>query len=116
MEEPPGQVIFILCTTEAQKILGTIVSRCQRYDFRRIPSDLINQRLEEISREEGVAADPDALRLVSRYSAGSLRDAENLLEQLAVSYSDCVGIKQVEDLLGLGHSERWLDLVTSLLT
>ncbi|MEE3004112.1 MAG: DNA polymerase III subunit gamma/tau [Chloroflexota bacterium] len=116
LEEPPGHVIFILCTTEAQKILGTIVSRCQRYDFRRIPSDLINQRLEEISQEEGVAADPDALRLVSRYSAGSLRDAENLLEQLAVSYSDGVGIKQVEDLLGLGHSERWLDLVTSLLT
>ena len=116
LEEPPGHVIFILCTTEAQKILGTIVSRCQRYDFRRIPSDLINQRLEEISKEEGVAADTDALRLVSRYSAGSLRDAENLLEQLAVSYSEGVGIKQVEELLGLGHSERWLDLVTGLLT
>ena len=116
LEEPPGHVIFILCTTEAQKILGTIVSRCQRYDFRRIPSDLINQRLGEISKEEGVAADTDALRLVSRYSAGSLRDAENLLEQLAVSYSEGVGIKQVEELLGLGHSERWLDLVTCLLT
>ena len=116
LEEPPGHVIFILCTTEAQKILGTIVSRCQRHDFRRIPSDLINQRLEEISKEEGVAADTDALRLVSRYSAGSLRDAENLLEQLAVSYSEGVGIKQVEELLGLGHSERWLDLVTGLLT
>ena len=116
LEEPPGHVIFILCTTEAQKILGTIVSRCQRYDFRRIPSDLINQRLEEISKEEGVAADTDALRLVSRYSAGSLRDAENLLEQLAVSYSEGVGVKQVEELLGLGHSERWLDLVTGLLT
>ena len=116
LEEPPSHVIFILCTTESEKILGTIISRCQRYDFRRIPSDLINQRLEEISREEGVAADTDALRLVSRYSAGSLRDAENLLEQLAVSYSDGVGIKQVEELLGLGHSERWLDLVTSLLT
>ena len=116
LEEPPGHVIFILCTTEAQKILGTIVSRCQRHDFRRIPSDLINQRLGEISKEEGVAADTDALRLVSRYSAGSLRDAENLLEQLAVSYSEGVGIKQVEELLGLGHSERWLDLVTCLLT
>jgi DNA polymerase-3 subunit gamma/tau len=116
LEEPPGHIIFILCTTEAQKILGTIVSRCQRYDFRRIPSDLINQRLEEISKEEGVAADTDALRLVSRYSAGSLRDAENLLEQLAVSYSEGVGINQVEELLGLGHSERWLDLVTGLLT
>jgi len=116
LEEPPGHVIFILCTTEAQKILPTIISRCQRYDFRRIPSDLINQRLEEISKEEGVTAETEALRLVSRYAAGSLRDAENLLEQLAVSYSDGVGVKQVEELLGLGHSERWLDLVTCLLT
>ena len=116
LEEPPSHVIFILCTTEAQKILGTIISRCQRYDFRRIPPDLINQRLEEIARKEGVTAETDALRLVSRYAAGSLRDAENLLEQLAVSYSGGVGIKQVEELLGLGHSERWLDLVTCLLT
>ena len=116
LEEPPGHVIFILCTTEAHKILPTIVSRCQRYDFRRIPSDLINQRLEEITKVEGVTAETDALRLVSRYAAGSLRDAENLLEQLAISYSEGVGIKQVEELLGLGHSERWLNLVTCLLT
>ena len=116
LEEPPGHVIFILCTTEAQKILATIISRCQRYDFRRIPPDLINQRLEEITKEEGVTAETDALRLVSRYAAGSLRDAENLLEQLAISYSEGVGVKQVEELLGLGHSERWLDLVTCLLT
>ncbi len=116
LEEPPSHVIFILCTTEAHKILPTIISRCQRYDFRRIPSDLINQRLEEITKVEGVTAETDALRLVSRYAAGSLRDAENLLEQLAISYSEGVGIKQVEELLGLGHSERWLDLVTCLLT
>jgi DNA polymerase-3 subunit gamma/tau len=116
LEEPPGHVIFILCTTEAQKILATIISRCQRYDFRRIPPDLINQRLEEITKAEGVTAETDALRLVSRYAAGSLRDAENLLEQLAISYSEGVGVKQVEELLGLGHSERWLDLVTCLLT
>ena len=116
LEEPPGHVIFILCTTEAQKILATIISRCQRYDFRRIPPDLINQRLEEITKEEGVTAETDALRLVSRYAAGRLRDAESLLEQLAISYSEGVGVKQVEELLGLGHSERWLDLVTCLLT
>ena len=116
LEEPPSHVIFILCTTEAQKILATIISRCQRYDFRRIPSDLINLRLEEITKEEGVTAEIEAVRLVSRYAAGSLRDAENLLEQLAISYPEGVGIKQVEELLGLGHSERWLDLVTCLLT
>jgi DNA polymerase-3 subunit gamma/tau len=116
LEEPPGHVIFILCTTEVHKILPTIVSRCQRFDFRRIPSSLINTRLEGIIRAEGVAVEPDALRLVARYAAGSLRDAENLLEQLAVSYSDGVSVQQVEELLGLGHGERGLDLVTHLLT
>ncbi len=116
LEEPPGHVIFVLCTTEAHKILPTIISRCQRFDFRRISSDLINTRLEEITRTEGVAVDPDALRLVARYASGSLRDAENLLEQLAVSYADGINVRQVEELLGLGHGERELELVSYLLT
>ena len=116
LEEPPGHVIFVLCTTEAHKILPTIISRCQRFDFRRISSDLINIRLEEITRTEGVAVDPDALRLVARYAGGSLRDAENLLEQLAVSYADGINVRQVEELLGLGHGERELELVSYLLT
>ena len=116
LEEPPGHVIFVLCTTEAHKILPTIISRCQRFDFRRISSDLINTRLEEITRTEGVAVDPDALRLVARYAGGSLRDAENLLEQLAVSYADGINVRQVEELLGLGHGERELELVSYLLT
>ena len=116
LEEPPGHVVFVLCTTEAHKILPTIISRCQRFDFRRISSELINTRLEEITRTEGVAVDPDALRLVARYAGGSLRDAENLLEQLAVSYADGINVRQVEELLGLGHGERELELVSYLLT
>ncbi|MYC29065.1 MAG: DNA polymerase III subunit gamma/tau [Chloroflexi bacterium] len=115
LEEPPGHVIFILCTTEANRILPTIVSRCQRFDFRRLPSERIYQRLAEITEGEGVAVAPDALRLVARFAAGSLRDAENLLEQLVVSYGDGVTLAQVEELLGLGHSDRWLDLVKYLL-
>jgi DNA polymerase-3 subunit gamma/tau len=115
LEEPPGHVIFVLCTTEAHKILPTIISRCQRFDFRRIPSELIQRRLAEIIQAEGVAVEPEALRMVSRYAAGSLRDAENLLEQLVVSYGDGVGLRQVEELLGLGHGERWLELVNYLL-
>ena len=115
LEEPPAHVIFILCTTEANRILPTIVSRCQRFDFRRLPSERIYQRLAEITEGEGVAVAPDALRLVARYAAGSLRDAENLLEQLVVSYGDGVTLAQVEELLGLGHSDRWLDLVKYLL-
>ncbi len=115
LEEPPDHVIFILCTTQAHKILSTIVSRCQRFDFRRIPSDLVYGRLAEIVEAEGATVEPEALRLVARYAAGSLRDAQNLLEQLVVSYRDGVGLHQVEELLGLGHGERWLELASYLL-
>ncbi len=115
LEEPPAHVMFILCTTEAHKILPTIISRCQRFDFRRIPAEIIFQRLDEITRAEGAAVDSDALRLVSRYAEGSLRDAENLLEQLVVSYGGGVGVAQVEELLGLGNGERWLELAGYLL-
>ena len=115
LEEPPSHVIFILCTTEANRILPTIASRCQRFDFRRLPSDRIYQRLAEITEGEGASVAPDALRLVARYAAGSLRDAENLLEQLVVSYGGDVTLVQVEELLGLGHGDRWLDLVKYLL-
>ena len=116
LEEPPAHVIFILCTTEANRILPTIVSRCQRFDFRRLPAERIYQRLAEITDGEGVSVAPEALRLVARYAAGSLRDAENLLEQLVVSYGDGVTLAQAEELLGLGHGERWLALVQYLLT
>ena len=115
LEEPPAHVMFILCTTEAHKILPPIVSRCQRFDFRRIPAGTIFQRLDEITRAEGATVDSDALRLVSRYAEGSLRDAENLLEQLVVSYGGGVGVAQVEGLLGLGNVERWLELAGYLL-
>ena len=115
LEEPPSHVIFVLCTTEVHKILPTIISRCQRFDFRRIPSELIYRRLAEITQAEGVTVEPEALRMVSRYAAGSLRDAQNLLEQLVVSYGDGVGLRHVEELLGLGHGERWLELVNYLL-
>ena len=115
LEEPPAHVMFILCTTEAHRILPTIVSRCQRFDFRRIPSNAIFDRLDEISRAEGAVVDSEALRVVARYADGSLRDAENLLEQLVVSYDGGVNLAQVEELLGLGNSERWLELATFLL-
>jgi len=115
LEEPPAHVIFVLCTTESQTILATIISRCQRFDFRRIPSELIYQRLSEIVDAEGDTVEPEALRLISRYAAGSLRDAQNLLEQLTVSYGDGVALHHVEDMLGLGHGDQWLELVKYLL-
>ena len=115
LEEPPGHVIFVLCTTEAHRILPTIISRCQRLDFRRIPSETVFGRLSEIAEAEGVAVEPAALRIIARYAAGSLRDAENLLEQLVVSCTDGVTAPQVEKLLGMGSDESALELVKYLL-
>ncbi len=115
LEEPPEHVIFVLCTTEAHRILPTIISRCQRLDFRRIPSETVFGRLSEIADAEGVAVEPDALRIVARYAAGSLRDAENLLEQLVVSCPEGVTAPQVEQLLGMGSDETALELVKYLL-
>ena len=115
LEEPPEHVIFVLCTTEAHRILPTIISRCQRLDFRRIPSETVFGRLSEIAEAEGVSVEPAALRMVARYASGSLRDAENLLEQLVVSCPDGVTAQQVEKLLGLGSDEAALELVKYLL-
>jgi len=115
LEEPPPHVIFVLCTTEAHRILPTIISRCQRFDFRRISSELIYGRLADITEAEGVSVDPEALRQVARHSSGSLRDAENLLEQLVVSSSGSVTQKQVEQFLGLDDGENSLELVKYLL-
>ena len=115
LEEPPPHVIFVLCTTEVHRILPTIISRCQRFDFRRIGSQLIYGRLTDITEAEGVNVDPEAIRLVARHAGGSLRDAENLLEQLVVSAADGVTLKQVEELLGLDNGESSLELVKYLL-
>ncbi len=115
LEEPPAHVIFVLCTTEAHRILPTIISRCQRLDFRRIPSETVFGRLSEIAEAEGVAVEPAALRIIARSAAGSLRDAENLLEQLVVSCPDGVTAPQVEKLLGMGSDEAALELVKFLL-
>ena len=115
LEEPPEHVIFVLCTTEAHRILPTIISRCQRLDFRRIPSETVFGRLSKIADAEGVAVEPAALRMVARYASGSLRDAENLLEQLVVSCPDGVTAQEVEKLLGMGSDEAALELVKYLL-
>ncbi len=115
LEEPPEHVIFVLCTTEAHRILPTIISRCQRLDFRRIPSETVYGRLSEIAEAEGVSVEPAALRIIARYASGSLRDAENLLEQLVVSCPDGVTAQQVEKLLGMGSDETALELVKYLL-
>ena len=110
LEEPPGHAIFILATTEIHKVPLTIISRCQRYDFRRISLDTIQTQLDTLAQLEGHTAEPEALALLARSSSGSLRDAENLLEQALVSYGSPLRAEQVRDLLELGGDERALEL------
>ena len=86
LEEPPSYVIFILATTEAHKIPVTILSRCQRYDFRRISIDTIAGRLRELMNKEGVQAEEKALRYVAKAADGSMRDALSLLDQCIAFY------------------------------
>ena len=110
LEEPPGHAIFILATTEVHKVPLTIVSRCQRYDFRRIPVGSIQDKLAQLSAAEGVQAEPEALDLLARHSTGSLRDAENLLEQAVVSYGSPLTGDQVRDMLELAGDDDALEL------
>ena len=115
LEEPPAHVIFILCTTEADRILPTILSRCQRYDFRRLPGQTICDRLAYITDQEAIAIHPDALRMVARNAGGSMRDALNILEQLAVSTNGEITLRDVEESLGLVRSDAYLALTQKLL-
>ena len=115
LEEPPAHVIFILCTTEADRILPTILSRCQRYDFRRLPGQTIYDRLAYITDQEGVVIQPDALRMVARNAGGSMRDALNMLEQLAVSADREITLSEVEEALGLVRSDAYLILAQKML-
>ena len=114
LEEPPAHVIFILATTEVHKVPLTILSRCQRYDFRRISSEDIQSQLSKLTSAEGYEVESECLALIARASSGSLRDAENLLEQAMVSYGSPLTEAQVRDLLEMGGDEQALELVGHL--
>ena len=116
LEEPPEHAIFVLATTEAHKVPLTIISRCQRFDFRRIPLEAIEARLAKLCVDEGIEASSEALSTIARTSAGSLRDAENLLEQALVSYGSPLSEDQVRDLLGLSSDESALELAGHILS
>ncbi len=111
LEEPPPYVIFILATTEAHKILPTITSRCQRFDFRRLGQKDIILKLSRISSSEGIKIKPEALRLISRNATGSLRDGENLLEQLFAYYGPDISLIQVQAILGVTGDARIKELL-----
>ena len=115
LEEPPPHAILILATTEPHRVPLTIVSRCQRFDFRRIPVEKTVARLAEICAAEGVSAEDTALLTIARASGGSLRDAVNMLEQAIVSYGNEITDERVRDLLELGGEEEALELVSHVI-
>ena len=106
LEEPPAHVIFVLATTEVHKIPATILSRCQRFDFRRISQSDTVGRLEHICQTEGIETDQHALGLIAKAATGSLRDAENLLERLTISHSSKISLENVQELLGITGDAR----------
>lgn len=113
LEEPPPHAIFILATTEMHKIPATVLSRCQRHEFRRLPVGEIITRLEKICTEENIKAEAPALELIARQATGSLRDAESLLDQLASTGGE-VKLDWAQEVLGTSATLAVLDLLGAL--
>jgi DNA polymerase-3 subunit gamma/tau len=105
VEEPPDHVVFILATTDTHKVPSTIISRTQRFDFRRLQTDAIAGKLARISTAEGVESDPDALALIARLAGGGMRDAESLLDQVLAYAGDHVTASAVREAVGLADDE-----------
>ena len=114
LEEPPDHVVFILCTTDPQKVPATIHSRCQRFDFHRISSDEIVARLGAICVSEGVEFEPEALALIADRSDGGMRNALTTLEQLMVFCDGHVTMSGAEDLLGSLASSDMAEIVRAI--
>lgn len=115
LEEPPAHVIFLLATTEVHKIPQTILSRCQRFDFRRIPTKKIQEHLQKICLEEQIPAEAEALWLIARHGDGSMRDSQSLLEQvITFSKSELTKVK-VTEILGLTDRQLIYDILEAIL-
>lgn len=114
LEEPPPHVIFVLATTDPQKIPATVISRVQRFDFRRITVPEIVARLNEIAKNENLKIEPAAVELIARQATGSLRDAISLLDQLMAYGGDTITLAQVQGLLGAGSHQAIAELIARL--
>ena len=113
LEEPPPQVVFILATTDPQRVLSTIISRCQRFDYRRIPLTEMTGHLKYIADAEGIAIADDALTLIAQVSNGGLRDAESLLDQLSL-LPETITVAKVWDLVGAVPEQDLLKLLQAI--
>jgi DNA polymerase-3 subunit gamma/tau len=114
LEEPPGHAIFVLATTEPHKMLSTILSRCQRFDFHRLSQAAMISKLEFICSKEEIDIENESLRMIAKATTGSLRDAENLLEQLVAFYGHEIKLPQVRTTLGIIEDFRIKELVTNM--
>jgi len=114
LEEPPPHAIFVLATTEIHKIPATVLSRCQRHEFRRVPIDEIVSNLKEIAKIENIQADEEALTLIARQSAGGMRDAQSLLDQLS-STGAKITLALAQQVLGTATSQSVLDVINSVI-
>ena len=114
LEEPPAHAILVLATTEPHKIPATVLSRCQRFDFRPISVKAMIQRLRDIASEEGLSVHEGALDLIARQSTGSMRDAESLLDQLSSYAGSEITLEQVHTMLGTASSQAVRQLVEHL--
>ncbi|MBD0334430.1 MAG: DNA polymerase III subunit gamma/tau [Cyanobacteria bacterium Co-bin13] len=113
LEEPPERVVFVLATTDPQRVLPTIISRCQRFDYRRIPLEEMVGHLKLIAGNEGISIEEEAVRLVAQVSQGGLRDAESLLDQLSL-LEPPITAEKVWDLVGAVPERDLLDLVRAI--
>jgi DNA polymerase-3 subunit gamma/tau len=114
LEEPPPHVKFVLCTTEPEKLPITILSRCQRFDFVTVDAPAIARRLEQIVEAEGGTASPEALSLIARRAAGSMRDSQSLLEQLLGSATGAIDVDAVHAVIGTGREDKVGRLVQAI--
>ena len=112
LEEPPDYAVFILATTDPQKLLPTVLSRCQRYDFRRIPAGVIEKRLREVFDAEGIGADEEAVRLIARRAEGGLRDALSIADRCASFFpgQQLTGSRILE-VLGTADTSMWRSML-----
>ena len=115
LEEPPPNVKFIFCTTEPNKVPDTILSRCQRFDFGTIATSNIKLRLQQISEAEGRVVSSDAMELIARRAAGSMRDSQSLFDQLLAFGGAQIETADVHRLLGTAPDERLIELVAALI-
>jgi DNA polymerase-3 subunit gamma/tau len=113
LEEPPNRVVFVLATTDPQRVLPTIISRCQRFDFRRIPLMAIVQHLTMIAAKESIVITTEAITLVAQIAQGGLRDAESLLDQLSLLEGE-VSVDKVWDLVGSVPERDLMDLLEAI--